>query len=84
MPPAVATYDLRETAKTAWTNFDVVTFIEREFYVDDGLTIFQAIVLMKGTQEALLSKGNVHLHKIASNKEQVMNDYFWRFGPNLS
>ncbi len=38
--PAVATYGLRKIAENSETQFgsDVKNFVERDFYVDDGLT----------------------------------------------
>ena len=46
-------------------------FINLNFYVDDGLTSLptsgEAISLMKRIQKALMSEGNLRLHKIASN-----------------
>ncbi|XP_073668774.1 uncharacterized protein [Paramisgurnus dabryanus] len=76
--PAVAIYGLRQAAKETETEFgtDVLKFIERDFYVDDGLkslpSATAAIDLLKRTQEAL-ARSNLKLHKIASNNEEVMN-----------
>jgi len=50
-------------------------FVNRDFYVDDALTslptISEAVSLMKRTQRAL-EKSNLVLHKVASNKEEVI------------
>lgn len=79
--PAVATYGLRKTAANNATRFepDVNEFVERNFYVDDGLASFptgkEAIDLMKRTQEALRVEGNLCLHKIASNSDEVMKAF---------
>ncbi|XP_050419153.2 uncharacterized protein LOC126832434 [Patella vulgata] len=79
--PAVATYGLRRSALIGQETFgiDVKNFVDRNFYVDDGLaslpTSEQAIDLMKRTQKALLVGGNLHLHKIASNSPEVMEAF---------
>lgn len=79
--PAVATYGLRLTAKLGEQEFgsDVTEFVNENFYVDDGLTSLptaeQAISLMKRTQAALSANGNLRLHKIASNKGEVMESF---------
>lgn len=71
--PAIATYGLRKTAAVSEDQFgsDVKSFIDNNFYVDDGLasipTSLEAIDLMKRTQEALKKEGNLRLHKIDSN-----------------
>ena len=79
--PAVATYGLRRIAKNSAAKYgsDVCDFVHRNFYVDDGLaslpTSTQAIDLMKRTQEALQLEGNLRLHKIASNSDDVMKAF---------
>ncbi|XP_071098015.1 uncharacterized protein [Haliotis cracherodii] len=79
--PAVATYGLRRSAKSVVETYgkDVQLFVERDFYVDDGLTCLQtteqAIDLIKRTQQALLSGGNLRLHKVASNDPEVMKTF---------
>ncbi|GAA6083541.1 uncharacterized protein LOC122144631, partial [Tachysurus ichikawai] len=76
--PAVAIYGLRQAVKVTETEYgsDVLKFIERDFYVDDGLkslpSATAAIDHLKRTQEAL-ARSNLKLHKIASNSEEVMN-----------
>ena len=58
---------------------DVINYVERNFYVDDGLasckTPEEAITLVKNRQCALMEGGNIKLHKIASNKEEVMEAF---------
>ena len=78
--PAVATYGLRRTASEGRNEFgtDVEEFIKQNFYVDDGLaslaTSQDAIHLLSRTQKALLG-GNMRLHKIASNSQEVMKAF---------
>ncbi|VDI50540.1 Hypothetical predicted protein [Mytilus galloprovincialis] len=58
---------------------DMLDFVTRDFYVDDGLTSkpssAEAIDLMKRTKSALKSIGNFRLHKISSNVEEVMHSF---------
>lgn len=78
MCPRVATFGLRKVATEAEPDFgqDVCGFVERNFYVDDGLTSLltpeAATDMIRRTQEALMTHGNLRLHKIASNKPSVM------------
>ncbi|XP_040197695.1 uncharacterized protein LOC120930586 [Rana temporaria] len=78
--PAVATYGLRRTAQEGKKEFgsDTRQFIERDFYVDDGLKSFstpeEAVNLIKRAQQ-LLSTANLRLHKIASNSSEVMRSF---------
>ncbi|XP_053332762.1 macrophage mannose receptor 1-like [Clarias gariepinus] len=78
--PSVAIYGLRHAAREAETEFgaDVERFIERDFYVDDGLrslpSAAAAIDLLKRTQAAL-AHSNLKLHKIASNSKEVMDAF---------
>lgn len=75
--PAVATYGLRRTAREAVQQFgeDAKKFVERDFYVDDALKSFpteeDAIGLLKTTQQ-MLASANIRLHKIASNRQNVL------------
>ncbi|KAM4772410.1 uncharacterized protein WCC33_004117 [Rhinophrynus dorsalis] len=70
--PAVANYGLRRTAREGEEEYgkDARNFVERDFYVDDGLksvpTEEEAIDLLKRTQR-MLATANLKLHKIASN-----------------
>lgn len=79
--PAVPTYGSRKAAQSCEEvcGSDVVNFVKRNFYVDDVLvslpTASDAFVLMKRTQEALMEEGNLRLHKIASNSQDVMNAF---------
>lgn len=79
--PAVASYGLK---KIAWISGqtlgeDVANFLQRDFYVDDGLTSLpseaQAIDLLTRTRSALHKEGRLHLHKIASNSRAVMKAF---------
>ncbi|XP_064469540.1 uncharacterized protein LOC135384259 [Ornithodoros turicata] len=78
--PAIATYGLRRTAQEGEQDFgaDVRHFIERDFYVDDGLkslpTEEESIDLLKRTQH-MLKGANLRLHKIASNSVEVMGAF---------
>lgn len=75
--PAVATYGLRRAAVKGKEQHgpDTRRFVEREFYVDDGLislpTEKEAISLLKRTQ-ASLAESNLRLHKITSNSMDVL------------
>lgn len=66
--PVVAAYGLREAVRNG--NKDVRDFVERNFYVDDGLisisTADEALQLVKKTQQQLKVQGSIRLHKIAS------------------
>ncbi len=74
--PAVATTALRLTARTEERNCgtDAREFVERDFYVDDGLksapNCEEAVNLLKRTQQ-MLATANLRLHKVASNKLEV-------------
>ena len=75
--PAIATHGLLKIAAVSEGQFgaDVKEFIERNFYVDDGVTslptVEDAVGLIKRTQEGK-KEGNLRLHKIASKREEVM------------
>lgn len=53
---------------------DARQFVERQFYVDDGLTSVttseEAVDLLTRTRE-MLAESNLRLHKVTSNKQQV-------------
>ncbi|XP_075534566.1 uncharacterized protein LOC142568565 [Dermacentor variabilis] len=78
--PAVVTYGLRRTAREGEEEFgsDVRQFIERDFYVDDGLKSLyndnDAISLIRRTQQRLAAS-NLKLHKIASNCPTVLEAF---------
>ncbi|KAL5020965.1 hypothetical protein ScPMuIL_000120, partial [Solemya velum] len=79
--PAVATYGLHKTAEEAEPIYgsDVTELVKRNFYVDDALTSQhtsnQAVKLLSKTQSALRDFGNLRLHKIASNSEEVLKAF---------
>ncbi|VDI23532.1 Hypothetical predicted protein [Mytilus galloprovincialis] len=76
--PAVATFGLRKTAEMAESKYgsDVVTYVNNNFYVDDALSSHsnsdKAVDLLKRTQSALKEFGNLRLHKISSNSNEVL------------
>ncbi|XP_063406169.1 uncharacterized protein LOC134690125 [Mytilus trossulus] len=57
----------------------VKDFVYRNFYVDDGLLSCQnfetAVDLVKSTQSALSSGGDLRLHKIASNSKHLLSQF---------
>ena len=73
--PSVAIYGLKKCVEDA--DQDVRDFINRHFYVDDGLisvdTSEEMIGLLTRTQESLMKACNVRLHKFACNSEDVMS-----------
>ena len=77
--PAVATYGLRRTVEDG-EEFGpgVKEFVERNFYVDDGLvskpTATETIKLVRDTQAALAT-ANLRLHKVVSNSVTVMEAF---------
>ena len=77
--PAVATYGLRRTVEDD-EEFDhgVKDFVQRNFYVDDGLvsrpTADEIIKLVSDTQAALAT-ANLRLHKVVSNSVTVMEAF---------
>lgn len=76
----VAIYGLRRAIQEGAHNYgaDTVKFIERHFYVDDGLvsvpTDNEAIGLLQRTQVSL-SESNLRLHKFASNSKAVLQAF---------
>ncbi|KAM4037007.1 uncharacterized protein ACNLHF_015817 isoform 1-T1 [Anomaloglossus baeobatrachus] len=78
--PAIAIYGLKRSVQGSEKDVDedVKQFIERDFYVDDGLKSLPspqaAISLLKRTQNALACS-NLRLHKIASNSKTVMEAF---------
>ncbi|XP_060772289.1 uncharacterized protein LOC132883105 [Neoarius graeffei] len=78
--PSVAIYGLRQAAKEGEAEYgeDAREFVERDFYIDDGLKSLPsaavAIDLLKRTQE-MLACSNLRLHKITSNSEEVMKAF---------
>ncbi|XP_067306911.1 uncharacterized protein [Pseudorasbora parva] len=78
--PSVAIYGLRRAIHEGAHKHgkDTVQFVERHFYVDDGLisvpTEAEAISLLQRTQTSL-SESNLRLHKFASNREAVLQAF---------
>ncbi len=78
--PSVAIYGLRRAIHEGAHKHgkDTVQFVERNFYVDDGLisvpTEAEAISLLQRTQTSL-SASNLRLHKFASNSEAVLQAF---------
>ncbi|XP_055012739.1 uncharacterized protein LOC129409873 [Boleophthalmus pectinirostris] len=78
--PAVAIYCMRQAAKEGEKEHgaDARQFVERQFYVDDGLTSVatpnQAIDLLTRTKN-MLAESNLRLHKVASNCSLVMEAF---------
>ncbi|XP_026010486.1 uncharacterized protein LOC113013640 [Astatotilapia calliptera] len=78
--PAVAIYCMRQAAQQGEREHgsDARQFVERQFYVDDGLTSVatpeEAINLLTRTQN-MLAESNLRLHKVASNCSQVMEAF---------
>ncbi len=78
--PAVAIYGLRRAIREGAQEHDAdtVKFVERHFYVDDGLVSVpseaEAIDLLQRTQ-ASLAESNLRLHKFASNSQTVMEAF---------
>ncbi|XP_037400478.1 uncharacterized protein LOC119265102 [Pygocentrus nattereri] len=75
--PGCANYALKHIAAEGEGYFsdDTIKFIQRNFYVDDGLTSVtstkEAIQLVKEARE-LCSTGNLRLHKFISNSKEVL------------
>ncbi|XP_076879123.1 uncharacterized protein LOC143527737 [Brachyhypopomus gauderio] len=78
--PAVAIYGLRRAAKQGEAEFgsDTRQYVERHFYVDDGLKSFsteaEAICVIKRAQK-MLAASNLRLHKITSNRPAVLEAF---------
>ncbi|XP_055487755.1 uncharacterized protein LOC129695020 [Leucoraja erinacea] len=78
--PAVATYGLRRAANEEETTYgnDARKFIERDFYVDDGVKSFpteaEAISILNRAQE-MLAVSNLRLHKVISNRAAVIESF---------
>ena len=78
--PAVAIYGMKRTAVEGEEEYgaDARLFIERHFYVDDGLKSFssatEAIDVLKSAQH-MLAQSNLRLHKIVSNDPDVMKAF---------
>ena len=77
--PAVATYGLRRTADNGEEHDPgVKEFVQRNFYVDDGLvskpTAEEVVTLVRNTQAALAS-ANLRHHKVVSNSVRVIEAF---------
>ena len=77
--PAVATYGLRRTVDDGGKHDPgVKEFVQRNFYVDDGLvskpTAEEVVTLVRTTQTALAS-ADLRLHKVVSNSVSVMEAF---------
>ncbi|XP_030580177.1 uncharacterized protein LOC115776592 [Archocentrus centrarchus] len=78
--PAVAIYCMRRAAEKGEKEYgsDARQFVERQFYMDDGLTSVstpeKAIDLLARTMQ-MLAASNLRLHKVASNSGQVMEAF---------
>ncbi|XP_054597297.2 uncharacterized protein [Nothobranchius furzeri] len=76
--PGCANFGLKHLATQGDEQFSeqTVKFIQRNFYVDDGLTSVdseaEAIQLVQEARE-LCSTGMLHLHKLISNKKVVLD-----------
>lgn len=75
--PACANYGLKHIAAQGQGSFSEasIRFIERNFYVDDGLisvsTEAEAIQLISEARQ-LCSSGKLHIHKFISNRQKVL------------
>ena len=78
--PGCANFGLRRAADDGEEEFgtDAAAFIRKNFYVDHGLksvsTVPEAIQLIKASQ-AICSKACLRLHKIVSNKKEVLEAF---------
>ena len=77
--PAIANFCLKKIGRDAETiSEESKTFIERCFYVDDGLSSYEteevAIRTLTEVRRALKEK-NVHLHEIISNSSKVLDAF---------
>lgn len=78
--PAVAIFGLRKAARETEGQYgsDAMHFIERDFYVHDALKSFlteaEAIDVLQRAQK-MLAQSNIRLHKITSNRLEVMNAF---------
>ena len=74
--PGCANYGLKHVADHyRHLNNDASNFLRDDFYVDDGLrsspTVQEAVNTLKGARE-ICSKGNLRLHKISSNSQELL------------
>ena len=75
--PSVAAFGLRKTVENSPDN--VKRFIEKDFYVDDGMTSSadkdEIIDLFKVTISELRQEGSIHLHKIVSSNREILQAF---------
>ena len=75
--PATASYGLRKSVEHS--THDVRDFVNRNFYVDDGLVSTpdadSAAELISKTRFALSEGGNLRLHKIVSNHKNLLSKF---------
>ena len=75
--PGVSNFGLKATAEKGREIHvqEAANFLEKEFYVDDGLTSFDtpdnAIAIVKKTQ-AMCAASQLRLHKFGSNSKEVL------------
>ena len=77
--PGCANFGLKQVAKdNAEISPDAAAFIQRDFYVDDGLqakdTVEQAVKVLSEARE-ICSHGNLRLHKITSNSQEMLAQF---------
>ena len=78
--PALAIYGLKRTAADGQEEYgdEARLFIDRHFYVDDGLKSFssvgEAVDVLEKIQD-MLAQSNLRLHEIASNSSDVMKAF---------
>ena len=77
--PSCAKYGLNRIAQEHGSSYPLAQkFIQRNFYVDDGLcsvdNIDQAIQLLNDTK-SICSKGNLRVHKLLSNQTEVLEAF---------
>lgn len=78
--PSLAIYGLKRTAVEGESEYgsDVRRFIERHFYVDDGLKSFSSpdkAIDVVGRTQKMLAQSNIRLHKIASNSLTITSAF---------
>ncbi|XP_068756394.1 uncharacterized protein [Montipora capricornis] len=78
--PGCANFGLKKAADDGEAEYgnEAAEFIQRDFYVDDGLksvgTIEEAVTLMKASQ-GICARAGLKLHKIMSNKREVLEAF---------
>ena len=75
--PAIATLGLRRAVENSSRR--VKDFVHDNFYVDDGLascsSVQKAVDLIKETQTTLATEARLRLHKITSNRKEVLSEF---------